>query len=288
MKYYYLSKENLLCGPHTFEELQTFLENGEIDSEVMVAVAGDRNWKRFSDVIKQLDCSMWNSDTNACLYCKRDVGDREVPEKCPHCNRWIHGAGRGLWWTFFYALKNIFNYKGRATRKEYWGFIFISYLVYLILDCVFSIYISCFTNSDTAYSVDFFELECIDALKVYPGMLILCILLIVIEALICLAQVSLTVRRLHDTGRNTTCFLMWFLSLVGFVVLIVVSSLTLLEKSFEDSLLLINTNIEQNYTLALTFILFVIHVCISIYMFILMLIPGDRSANRYGPSINII
>ena len=112
--------------------------------KTLAAVAGDSKWRRLGDLLNkevEADCSTWNKELGKCPHCEQMLEGNSVPEICPHCQKSIHGANRGLWYAFLYAIRNSFNYKGRATRTEFWGFYLFSYIISLAVGQITNIFV---------------------------------------------------------------------------------------------------------------------------------------------------
>jgi len=102
---------------------------------------------------------------------------------------------------FIDALKKYAEFNGRARRKEYWMF----YLMYIVVVIVATII-------DTA-------------IIQLPATIIIVVLGLIIPTL------SITVRRLHDTGRSGWMFFISFVPVVGGLVFLIF----MLQDSREDN-----------------------------------------------------
>ncbi|MBO0589251.1 DUF805 domain-containing protein [Sporosarcina sp. E16_8] len=103
------------------------------------------------------------------------------------------------------SFRNTFNFSGRARRTEYWLF----YLFTIVISFIMSIV-------DIALGLDFS-----DELGVFTLIFLLIILI---------PGLSVTVRRLHDSGKSGFWILLNFIPLIGnFIVFI----LTLLDSQSE-------------------------------------------------------
>lgn len=91
---------------------------------------------------------------------------------------------------FLDAFRNYANFQGRATRTQYWMFVLIYIIAYVILTMV-------------------------------DGMLGLPILTTVFALAIIIPSIAYATRRLHDTGRTGWWQLIAFIPLIGLIVLIV-------------------------------------------------------------------
>jgi len=102
---------------------------------------------------------------------------------------------------FIDALKKYAEFNGRARRKEYWMF----YLMYIVV-------VIAATIIDTA-------------IIQLPATIIIVVLGLIIPTL------SITVRRLHDTGRSGWMFFISFVPVVGGLVFLIF----MLQDSREDN-----------------------------------------------------
>ena len=131
MTYYYLDSDRKLQGPYSAEDLNMLKANGVINDDTLAAAAGDSNWKPFHDLAISTKCSTWNNEIK-CPFCEKQIEERFVPNRCPHCAHWIHGNELGLWGAFVHGMKNFANFKGRATRTEFWGFFLFSTIIKML------------------------------------------------------------------------------------------------------------------------------------------------------------
>ena len=98
---------------------------------------------------------------------------------------------------YFEALKKYAVFAGRARRKEYWFFV----LFYLIIIFVLA-FIDGMTgnlNADTGFGL-------------FSGLFILAMII---------PSISVTVRRLHDTNRSGGWWFIYFIPLIGAIVMLV-------------------------------------------------------------------
>ena len=87
-------------------------------------------------------------------------------------------ASISAWSSFVNGYKNIFNFKGRSSRYEFWSFMVINFLFCLILG------------------------GCIIALSGFMGELITGIVVILLGIIETIVYLSLVVRRIHDTNHS--------------------------------------------------------------------------------------
>jgi len=144
------------------------------------------------------------------------------------------------------GISNFTNFKGRASRSEFWWFFLFSQLIQTFAQQV----------SVSTATVTWFAL-------LIPGL-------------------SVHVRRLHDSGRSLTWLLWLVASLVGvaiaFVGLLMQTTQTIsnldAEKLFDNG--------SQFWTLAM--FVFMISMSFSgIVNFVFLLMPSDSEMNKYGP-----
>lgn len=96
---------------------------------------------------------------------------------------------------YFNAWKNIFNYKTRTTRKEFWMFILVDVFISLMLGMA----------TATAYNNN----------GAGPLSSILSLLFLAYFIISIAPQFSLMVRRFHDVGRSGWYFLMILIPIFG-------------------------------------------------------------------------
>lgn len=290
MKYYYLDDQKQVNGPYDYSQLLEFHESGIVADITMVAAAGDLKWIAFSE-LKRPECSTWNIGEISCPHCHKVINQDFVPEKCPQCDEWIHGASRGLWWTFIYALRNFTNFKGRATRKEFWGF----YLWFYLIHCVIE-QLSRFLISEQNDKLEFSLAELPDESNLLPFFTVLkdyysdpVVHIVSAAGLIyglamILPFLSVTVRRLHDTGTRGT--------IIVFACLLNVITLVSFAWPFvhffinPPDIFNVETFISSSIIpLSIGFVSAILFIFCSIYLIFKMLQPSSRGANQYGPSI---
>ncbi len=93
---------------------------------------------------------------------------------------------------YIYAIKNYFNFSGRARRKEYWMFSLISAIIAIVLSVIDAVIgITLFTS---LYSL-----------------------------FVLIPNLSITFRRLHDINKSAWWLLISIIPIVGAIVLLVFS-----------------------------------------------------------------
>lgn len=104
------------------------------------------------------------------------------------CFQWIQGTAMKDW--FIYAIKNIFNYKGRARRAEFVGFQFMNYLSQMAIIVGLGLLGLGLLSNEQQSRGD----TAISFLVVCGG------LLFIYQVWMFLVSLSITARRLHDLG----------------------------------------------------------------------------------------
>lgn len=99
--------------------------------------------------------------------------------------------------------KNIVDFSGRATRKEFWLFMGITYLIFFVILIAAGIIYSPFNGQN---------------LGIFMGFMAGVFLLVSF-----LPMLSVSIRRLHDIGLNGWFYLLGFIPFVGPIVLLTFS-----------------------------------------------------------------
>jgi len=97
-----------------------------------------------------------------------------------------------LWEYYIKVLKNYVNFKGRARRQEYWGFILFNFLI--------------------AFALAFAGNMIGDEDGFLGGLYSLAVFL---------PSLAVLFRRLHDTGKSGWFWLLIFIPIVGWIILLV-------------------------------------------------------------------
>ena len=180
--YYYLDKQKTVQGPFTAAEMQRMLVDGAIDVDTPASAEGGNGWQPLGELELKEDSlpavpSHEASELGACPHCGIMLRGREVPPACPHCDKALHPGTNNPWKNAWYVCRQILNYRGRATRREFWCFILFCILV--------------------EYGVDMLQRSMSEASQEvgasFQALLTLGLML---------ACLSATVRRLHDVGRS--------------------------------------------------------------------------------------
>ena len=296
MKYYYLNEDKKPQGPYSENELAAFKQSGLINDETLAAVAGDSKWRRLGDLLNkevEADCSTWNKELGKCPHCEQMLEGNSVPEICPHCQKSIHGANRGLWYAFLYAIRNSFNYKGRATRTEFWGFYLFSYIISLAVGQITGIFVSeqqaIMEQEAAALDENATPADLVRILSDFftdPSVMVSEGISAVISLALFIPMLAVTARRLHDTGRSVAgliagcvSYIALFVSFAALIVIIGSNLEAILGDAFK-----MDESAELVGAFTAMMVSFVVFCLISIYLFVMMVLPSTPGSNKYGPS----
>lgn len=183
---------------------------------------------------------------------------------------------------FIHALKNTFNYQGRARRAEYGWFILTNILLQFGFQFVFMLIAALFSLNLFSTSPNLSETSVIGMWVIIA---LIGIVLFVYAIVISLATFSLNARRLHDLGWSGWWQLAAYLpplliSIAGSVF--ITSYLELVPPNLahidETQMREIGSTIAYTNLIILCSLLF-----IFVFHCILLLKDGQRFTNRYGP-----
>ena len=166
---------------------------------------------------------------------------------------------KSLWQYFVEAYtQNYFNFKGRARRREYWGIWLFNNLIALAISVIGRLL------SDTDAGV----------FSMLSSMNLTWTVISVLWSIVgFFPQASATVRRLHDKGYSGKWYLGVFFLSVVFVTL-----------SFVVGFSLLMNGRQSNGMLVLFGLIGLLFILLAIFIFILLLLDGDKTENKYGPS----
>ena len=153
-------------------------------------------------------------------------------------------------------LRNFFNFRGRASRSEFWWFLLIVLVVGLFLVDRFNMF----------WSWSFFFI--LDLLY------FLLSLVVILPAIYLVVMPAATVRRLHDTGRSARWLLLCVALLLGWGIIAGVTSLVASTGEGWEAL---------GVGLVMGFIWFLTSLVGIVAMTIVLALPGNVGPNSYGP-----
>jgi len=151
------------------------------------------------------------------------------------------------------CFNKFFDFTGRARRSEYWWFVLFQILVSIpctILDELLD------------YAVGFSGINTIASLALF------------------IPALSVTWRRLHDTGRSgwwygISCILLAIGAIIGFIMVTVKSS-----SSFDDAVF----SVLFGASSVAVWIPIIASVILAIFCFVFTLLDSHTTENKYGPS----
>lgn len=166
---------------------------------------------------------------------------------------------KSLWQYFVEAYtQNYFNFKGRARRREYWGI----WLFYNLIALAISVIGRLLSDTDAG------------VFSMLSSMNLTWTVISVLWSIVgFFPQASATVRRLHDKGYSGKWYLGVFFLSVVFVTL-----------SFVVGFSLLMDGRQSNGMLVLFGLIGLLFIVLAIFIFILLLLDGDKTENKYGPS----
>lgn len=166
---------------------------------------------------------------------------------------------KSLWQYFVEAYtQNYFNFKGRARRREYWGI----WLFYNLIALAINVIGRLLSDTDAG------------AFSMLSSMNLTWTVISVLWSIVgFFPQASATVRRLHDKGYSGKWYLGVFFLSVVFVTL-----------SFVVGFSLLMNGRQSNGMLVLFGLIGLLFIVLAIFIFILLLLDGDKTENKYGPS----
>lgn len=263
-------------------------ESGEITDETLTAAAGDNQWKAYKEVMEQAKCSTWNN-RHACPYFQQNCGASDSAGKTSCCLYSTSAVDKGLWEHIVHALRNTFRFSGRATRKEFWGFYLFSAIVNFVVTQFYNVVyganahtssedIAEFINHEELSS--FIQILAEDVFVISPTSIIF----LIVSFLLFIGFISVSVRRLHDTG--TSAMPVWLaiaLLFTFYAASTYFAYLAVLELTSEKMLELDFFTSYFGWTLLTFFIAFVGLIIVSIYLLAKMLSPSQLGDNKYGP-----
>lgn len=158
------------------------------------------------------------------------------------------------------SFSNIFNFKGRARRSEYWWTVVGLHLMTIVV-----YFLALFLGIGTTGFALFNDLRSVAAGSFLTTYAILCLWSVVIWVL----MLALTFRRLHDTGHSG-----WLVGATFLMGIFAFISLVAASVSPKDSATFI----------AILVLIMIAYSILAIYIFFLTITDSDVEENKYGPS----
>lgn len=249
-EYYYLDPENKPHGPHSLEALQQMLADGTLSPDTPVSYLGGTSWQPLNAVCSNLpEIPPMPAGTPAAL----GMAGKEH-----------YSDSMSLFEVFYFVVfKNYLNFRGRATRREYWGFVFINFLATLVVSLA------------SVLTVPF-------ASNIY-------------SLLIALPSIAVQFRRLHDVGRSGWWYGWLLISFIPYIIMVVYSFVAVLQMQHaidesaqtpEEYGALFDEHLFAWLSDNLLWVGLSVTPCIiiSVIVFIFTLLDSQKGTNKYGPS----
>ena len=301
--YFYITKEiKSPKGPYSLYELNRMVQMGELDEDARVAATGDTEWVALRTVMPELDVTTrpvlppipqqqlaaalppiprvgmrnpWPAaEVGPCPECGKSFPLDEaglIPKECPHCRYLFRGDNPGgIMDNVKLVFRKLFVLKGRATRAEYWYFYLFSYIVSMMFTIPLAILQfasltprQMMRHDELMFSAGYWETT--------AGMLQLA--QFGISLVLIILNFSVSVRRLHDTGKSA------FL-LVSMYVMMPMIVLTLIG--------ILGVSLKHNEQFMLSLFLLLAEIVYIFVAAILILIAyctdSTAASNKYGVS----
>lgn len=261
MEYYYLNEQKEVQGPFTAEQMRRMMADGTINGQTLASEAGGSGWRPLDSlhlpggVAPEVPAAVLGE----CPHCKTTLVGAEVPAVCPHCGKHLHPGTESLWENAVYAFKQMFNFRGRATRREFWSYYLFSWLVAFALNLLGSIGEVITPDGNEAVP-----------LPVAIVLMVVGLLLLLFQLSLILANLAVAVRRLHDTGHSGW----WAVAPLACLLLLIPG--VFLAGSAHDPGMMVGI-------FALVAALGILGF--GLYLLIQMLMPSQCGPNKYGPSL---
>lgn len=237
-----------------------------------------------------------------CEKCQSEVSlvDGQIPVTCPHCGYHLRPQTDSIWSHFLFVLRRRYiAWRGRATRKEFWSFVLISHIIWLL----FLIGVCLIVDSKVP--------ECSCPVG-HLGAIITasCISFAVYIPFIGIPQIFLFARRLHDIGMSgitVIIHLVLTVLLIGAAIGLSIKSSEqysnsadaamvddegisddlILDDDVNEELPSISTVRNESGLLILTFLVFILNLGVEglkVFFLIISFLNSNRGTNKFGPS----
>lgn len=282
--YYYLNEKREPQGPHTLDELRALLTTGKLNESTLAAAQGGSGWVPLAELLS--GTTSVTEEAGKCPGCEQPLSATGglLPEICPSCQYRLRAANMNdLWQNFLLAFRKSFVLRGRAPRIEYWSFILFSNIILFGVQTLFQVVtvtllssqgLSEGATSDTVTAMP----EHISGVTI-AAFIMICAIYFGVNLAFLPAQITSSVRRLHDTGRSGW----WVLTIYALMLAIFVCGIIGLGCSmFAEETSDVSCGVHP-CIIAMIFLALAAGI-MSIYVFILTLLDSHKGANQYGPS----
>lgn len=298
-KYFYVREGNTTpAGPHTLAELARMKSMGDLTDDTPVAAGGAPRWEKLGELITahETELTACSHDSIAvpqaaqypqayihpqayrgplpayagpCPNCSHEIPLSEpmLPEHCPHCQFTLRAQNpESMWQQFIVAFKKMFEWRGRATRMEYWSFCLFSNIILFIISLF-----SNFAGSSEAHAYSEKISYLYSDIEAMFGSAMM--LQIAVSLIFVIPGISVTIRRLHDIGRSG----IWLLAGPILAIIIIMSICMTIASAATHS----SSTAFWSASMMISIVLFII---INITMFVFMVSDSKPGSNKYGAS----
>ncbi len=325
-RYFYLgSDRSTPRGPHSTAELSAMLLRGELSPATEVAAEGDKRWQPLGrllmaaaspaapveglppvpgaedlPLVPGADQPVGDGPIGPCPGCGTELSsiDGRCPTKCPDCGFRLSTRTGSMWENISLALRRPFTWRGRSTRKEYWS-TWLFYLLVIVPIITIWLIGVLILLSIRLEKISLDELT-LSAVLNAPDMLPVWLSgggLVVYVLWFWLMFLSLTIRRLHDTGHSAWLVIVQIV-LTGAWNTLYFYRIFFILKAFDWAELFTRENVEEvdqslnQLELQINQvayegaggILYLVTMGISLIIFVLSVSDSSPMKNKYGPS----
>ena len=260
MLYFYLDSRRRPQGPHSREELLSLLQEGQLSPESEIAFKGAERWLPLRELLElpvQTESAV-PQDDRTCPICGKPLAaeeDGSTPLHCPSCKAQLRPASAGFIDCSLYTLQQYAIFRGRATRAEFWWFFLFAFAV------------------SNAPSLAVLLLPTDGSMVVMANVFL--DLSGLISLILILPLVSVSARRLHDSGHSAKLLLYsCILHLLSLFLFIPCALVLIPGKTVTGGVILI-----------LYAFLFLASVLLALYILCCLLEKSQPKANRHGSPI---
>lgn len=214
-----------------------------------------------------------------CPTCQQEVqlDNGQLPERCPFCHRVWRPADAGFLSCIAASLRQYFKLSGRATRSEFWWYRLFDWGASTILGFVVQIIAGIIATAAVNSHIS----DRLSPAAIGIGTVILLIVYLLIMLALFIPCLTVTVRRLHDTGASGWWLPLSLITLYGGAMLICFASYPLKHSHGYEGY---STGLIYPILLCCGIVSLLIGIGTTIYIIVRMFFDSQRGPNKYGPS----
>lgn len=294
-EYYYLDQNQETKGPHSFEELQQFFQEGKLSPATLVSTRGSSHWYSLISLINKLRpaSGVVEGAPGHCPTCHNalEMDGPDLPPVCPSCGRPLRPQKEGIWANFKLAISQYARFSGRATRAEFWSYTLVNTLITLFFYMLVEVTCIMAVASMEAELTKMREISNEDPFILatrmmesapLSGMFILVFVSVVLYLLSTLFFIipsfSVATRRLHDVGWSG-----WWIVGMYVPILPMAGSIIWGLSELSSGVNPAESSGVEVMTAGIG-ISYLVMLIIGILLFILTLRDSKHGPNKYGPS----